>query len=153
MKRILLIILFTLVFMFPLGLIANPGSAQATITVKEYTDKMLDERCKLIEQRFIEIEKAINLARTEMERRLSNLNELRNEVNQDRNQFVTREYFDVKIGPLEKSITQVETQLITWMMALGAFVIILNLGLHYWSIKNSTSRKCVDEDGKTVAGH
>ena len=62
------------------------------VTLKEY-----------VESRLNAIDKATDLARTQMESRLETMNEFRDQLNRQASTFVTTNEFDVKLTAMEKS--------------------------------------------------
>ena len=100
------------------------------VDLQEHLEKILDERQGRITDRFLFLEKAIETAKAEMERRLTGLNELRNEVTADRGLFITREAFELRIKPIEKTATQTEAGSLAWVKAAGLFLLVIGLLLH-----------------------
>ncbi len=77
---------------------------------------------------------AVLLARTEMDRRLAELNELRKQVIDDRGQFVLNAAYDITEkerstwrDAVNTRLTSIETRSVTWTSALGMFFLILQL--------------------------
>lgn len=67
------------------------------VPLKEYIERILDER-----------EKAMEAARQSMEIRLDRLNELRQEVQEDRSQYLTRDRYDSQHQMLEDKVNSLE---------------------------------------------
>ena len=76
------------------------------VSLWHYIERLIDERQKQIDNKFIELEKASNIASKEMERRLEGLNELRSDVISDRAEFVKTESFRLQISGIEKAINE-----------------------------------------------
>ena len=77
-------------------------------TLKEYFESELRSLRRETEA----IKANTSLARTEMERRLGELNQLRGEVTQDREQFVRREVYDPSHKEVVKELNEVADKLI-----------------------------------------
>jgi len=60
-------------------------------------ERVIHERDRLYEERWVAQQRELALAQKEMERRLEGLNELRAQVLEDRGRFVTRELFDAEM--------------------------------------------------------
>lgn len=87
-----------------------------------------------IEQRFGQIEKAVDLANKEMERRLSLLNEFRAQSVDEQKQFATREVVDTRMDNLDKRLSaserwqsNMEGRMYVGMILLG----LLGVGLRF----------------------
>jgi uncharacterized protein with von Willebrand factor type A (vWA) domain len=98
-------------------------------------------------------DKAMELYREEIERRLQGLNELRKEVTEDRGEFVKRDMFDLSVKEVRSQLdtAKVEdtkyrdridtrfgdienklTKIFTWGSAIVFFIFIVNLIIHYF---------------------
>src|SRR4030042_7116145 len=104
------------------------------ISLKSFFERMLEEQEKRISLRFDSLDKALILNRSEMERRLEGLNQLRAEVVSDRGMFTVRDKCDDKHGELNiwrdtvnKKLTTLETRSITWTAAVGLFFLTISL--------------------------
>ncbi len=102
-----------------------------------------------VEMRFRALEKATESDRIELERRLSDLNKLRDDVVKDRVAFITkdtysgtetarslwRETYEAELKSISDRILIIETRSVTWTAALGVFFTGLQAGigaLIYW---------------------
>lgn len=101
--------------------------------------RKLDEREKQVNIQLDALKEAIITAKSELERRLAGLNELRQEVTSDRSRFVTCEAYDAQKEintvwrrKVDETITKLETRSITWGAAITLAVILINLALHFW---------------------
>jgi hypothetical protein len=105
------------------------------VPLREYIERIFDEKQKALELAFAAQQKALELATRSMELRLEKLNELRSEVTRDRSQFVRQDVFEGKQDSLEKSIHDLEKAIITrldflegWRLrAVGIFLVLLPL--------------------------
>jgi predicted transcriptional regulator len=82
---------------------------------------------KRLEERFIFMDKALELHDKVMEHRLKSLNELREEVTRDRNKFVTKEVFDL----VDKRLASVETRSTVWVGVIIVAFAVLEVILRY----------------------
>lgn len=64
------------------------------VSLREFIERVLDERQKALDVRFISQQEALGLASRTLELRLEKLNELRQEVTTDRGNYITREKYD-----------------------------------------------------------
>lgn len=124
MRKYLSVACFILLLLFPVGLTASPAYEEATVSVKEYITTLMNERCVQINQRFEAMDSGISLARAELDKNQMLLNDLRVK------QFVTNASFEDKINPLEKRLTQLETQLVTWLSVFTTVMLLLNFGFY-----------------------
>ncbi len=102
-----------------------------------------------VEMRFKALEKATESDRVELERRLSDLNKLRDDVVKDRVAFITkdtysgtetaralwRETYDTELKSISDRLLVIETRSVTWTAAVGIFFTGLQAGigaLLYW---------------------
>ncbi len=102
-----------------------------------------------VEMRFKALEKATESDRIELERRLSDLNKLRDDVVKDRVAFITkdtymgtetaralwRDTYEAELKSISDRILVIETRSVTWTAALGLFFTGLQAtigGLLYW---------------------
>ena len=90
------------------------------------------------DQRITALEKEIILRFSDLERRLGGLNELRNEVTKDRDQFLRSEtygnkteFYDRWITSVEKRLTVIGTRSITWTAAIAIFFLVTQIVI-YW---------------------
>ncbi len=102
-----------------------------------------------VEMRFKALEKATESDRIELERRLNDLNKLRDEVVKDRIAFISkdtytgtetaralwRETYEAELKSISDRLLIIETRSVTWTAALGLFFTGLQAtigGLLYW---------------------
>jgi len=112
--------------------------------------KLCDEKHaymgRLIDHRFESMDRAVIERTKELERRLEGLNELRQQVVRDRDQFVKRETYEMRVGYYDKYIedtrmghqelvnrvTVIETRSIVWTSVIGVAFTILQVLLHFF---------------------
>jgi hypothetical protein len=106
------------------------------VYLKEYVEKLLAGHERELVLRMKAMERALDLARDEVSRRLGELNQLRGEVISDREQFVMKTIYQTHWSDLtawreavSERITKIETRGVTWMAAIGLFSIIVNIAL------------------------
>jgi len=123
------------------------GSRENYVLLREYIDRLMTEKDKYYDLCFKNASRALDLSKSELDRRLEELNELRKSVEKDRIQFVKVESFNYKteaiehsISSLDKRITVIETRIITWIGSIGAFFLIIQVVLWIW-FKKRNSRK------------
>ena len=82
------------------------------------------------------VKQAVRVAKTENDRRLEELNNLRKEYSEDRGKYVLTEIFNSQNSQFSKDyqavtnrLTAVETRSVTWTAALGFFFTILQIGV------------------------
>lgn len=102
-----------------------------------------------VEMRFQALEKATESDRIELERRLSDLNKLREDVVKDRFPFITkdtysgtetaralwRETYETELKSISDRLLVIETRSVTWTAALGIFFTLWQAligGVIYW---------------------
>ena len=113
-------------------------------------EKLCDEKHaymgKLIDHRFESMDQALKLRSMELERRLEGLNQLRGEVTKDRDQFVKREAYEMRVQFYDKYIedtrathqalinrvTVIETRSVVWTSVIGVAFTILQVLLHFF---------------------
>jgi uncharacterized protein YydD (DUF2326 family) len=107
-------------------------------SIKDATE--LRERA--IVARLDAMDEALTLRTGELERRLEGLNQLRQEVTQDRKEFLQKETYDIKTAyydewcrNVDARLTTLETRIATWVASLGVLFTVVQLILHYWSHK------------------
>jgi hypothetical protein len=103
------------------------------ITLKDYVDT-----------RFMAVDKSIALSKEVMDQRLELLNELRRVVNDDRESFLTKESYDLRHGQLERDISdmrvqiaRIESEMVTWISAMGIFLLLVTIVVQYIGIRYS----------------
>jgi uncharacterized protein YPO0396 len=78
------------------------------VSLKEYIERQCALCQKNTQQRFDDREDAISLARQEIDRRLSDMNELRKQIESERGSFIHRDIFDRMHGLLETRVHALE---------------------------------------------
>lgn len=115
------------------------------VHLKEYLERLLDERDRHTGARFLAAERAVELARNEMDknlelariemsRRLGDLNELRQEVTDDRSRFVLQSVYNAEMSSREEwrqmvteRLATIESRSVTWITAIGVVGIAVNI--------------------------
>ena len=102
------------------------------------TEKLCAARQARIETRLDMMDRALSVYRSELDRRLLALNDLRKEVTEDRSQLIGKGIYDGKMAEndnrhllLYNRVTSLETRAATWTIAVGIFFAILQIGLHF----------------------
>jgi len=98
-------------------------------------NKSIELCVKAMDTRLEGIDKAIELKSQELDRRLEGLNQLRGEVTRDRDQFVKKETFDIKMDELNKMgnrVTAIETRSIVWTTAIAVIFVVIQILLKLW---------------------
>ncbi len=110
-----------------------------TISIKEFVQAILKVQGDMTNQRFDALDKAIELSRDEMNRRLESLNQLRAEVMTDRQTLVQRETCESQHKELRNwrdsvnsKLTTLETRSITWTAAVGVFFVVLTFVMRWF---------------------
>ncbi len=77
-------------------------------------------------------EKAIDIAKMEVDRRLDGMNQLRDQINNERGVYMTRHEYEAKHDALDGTIR--DLQKFQWMMTGALLVVQLLIGLvlHFW---------------------
>jgi hypothetical protein len=78
------------------------------VSLREYIERIFDERQKALDLAFRSQQEALALASRTLELRLEKLNELRQEVTQDRGNYVTKDKFDTTIDVQERRFRLLE---------------------------------------------
>ena len=112
--------------------------------------KLCDEKHaymgQLIDHRFESMDRAVIERTKELERRLEGLNELRQQVIKDRDQFVKKETYDLRVQHYDKYIedsrgthqalmnrlTVIETRSVVWTSVIGVAFTVLQVLLHFF---------------------
>jgi hypothetical protein len=81
--------------------------------------------------RFLEIKESTEKARQSMERRLDTMNEFRQSLRDQSNQFVSRSENDAKLGAISDRLSGIEKTV--WMLTGGALVLnlVIQLAIHF----------------------
>jgi hypothetical protein len=79
-----------------------------TVSSQDYVDRRIDDLKELVLARFDALALALEVARTEINRRLEGMNELRDQIQSERGRYVTRELLDQRLAALERRVGRVE---------------------------------------------
>ena len=106
------------------------------VPLKDYLERIIAGHERELTVRLTAMETALALARDDVARRLADLNQLRKEVIEDRDQFVTKAQFEPMMRERDSwreavsdRITKIETRGNTWTVAIGLFFVVLQIGL------------------------
>ena len=94
------------------------------ISLRDYIERIFDEREKALDLAFRSQQEALALASRTLELRLEKLNELRQEVTQDRGNYLTKLEYDTKQGTLLDRLGRLENfnaRVLGFGSALAAF--------------------------------
>ena len=80
----------------------------AGVSLKEYIERVFDEKEKALQLAFRAQQEALALASRTLELRLEKLNELRQEVTQDRGNYVTKDKFESTLEARDTRIKVLE---------------------------------------------
>lgn len=94
------------------------------ITLREYVDRILEEREKAFLVRMEMQNAALQRESRNIEMRLEKLNELRQEVIQDRGAYVLRENLDARLGQVQNAVRSIEKRL-AWMTGVGSLLVLI----------------------------
>lgn len=108
--------------------------------------KVIDLRFDALEAsmklRFDALDAALRLRTNEIDKRLSGLNELREEVVKDRSLLVTKESYDIKTTyydgwcrNVDRDLTTIKTRAVTWVAAIGFLLVLVQIALHYFLLQ------------------
>jgi len=105
------------------------------VSLREHLERMVDLR-------FAAAHEALGHARAELERRLELLNHAHEQAVKDREEFVRKPEYDIKMAyydewcrGVDKKLTTMETRSVTWTAAIALFFIIVQVALHIWGAK------------------
>lgn len=84
----------------------NPPNPK--VDLRDYVDSRIDDLKELVTTRFDAIALANQVALTEINRRLEGMNEFRDQLKEERSDYVTREFFDQRLIAIERRIAQFE---------------------------------------------
>lgn len=79
---------------------ADPGH----VTVRDYVERIFDEREKALNLAFSAQQQALAIATGNLDSRLEKLNELRQEVTTDRGRYITRDKYEADLQALNQKI-------------------------------------------------
>jgi len=112
---------------------------------REYLERIMDERCKLIDaqfdmvrQRFDATAEALVYAERVMETRLHSLNQLREQVESNTRVYLRQDVYDAKtlrydewIESVNKDLTIMKTRSIIYTGIVGMVIVLLDIILRY----------------------
>lgn len=90
------------------------------------------ERLVRLEERLTSSDKALEVARHEIDRRLAEMNELRKQITDERNIYLTRNEFFPKYDAMSTVIYSLQKFQWTITGALVILQILIGLLLHFW---------------------
>jgi len=108
-----------------------------TVTLREYIEAIMSERDRALTAAFTAQQAALNLATKNLELRLEKLNELRQEVTQDRANYQTRDKAEVTEESLSVRISNLENfrgkalgfgALVSLLSAVGGALVVKAIG-------------------------
>ena len=108
-----------------------------TVTLREYIEAIMSERDRALTAAFTAQQSALNLATRNLELRLEKLNELRQEVTQDRGNFLTRDRYESQHKALEDKVAVLEGfrgralgfgALLSLLSAVGGALVVKAIG-------------------------
>lgn len=108
-----------------------------TVTLREYIEAIMSERDRALTAAFTAQQAALNLATKNLELRLEKLNELRDEVTQDRQNYQTRDKAESVESSLDSRLTALEGfrgkalgfgALVSLLSAIGGALIVKAIG-------------------------
>jgi hypothetical protein len=108
-----------------------------TVTLREYIEAIMSERDRALTAAFTAQQAALNLATKNLELRLEKLNELRDEVTQDRQNYQTRDKAETVEDGLNLRLTSLEGfrgkalgfgALVSLLSAVGGALIVKAIG-------------------------
>lgn len=79
-----------------------------SVTLREYIEAIMSERDRALTAAFTAQQAALNLATRNLELRLEKLNELRQEVTQDRANYQTRDRAEADADAMQRRISELE---------------------------------------------
>jgi hypothetical protein len=108
------------------------------VPLRDYIENILLEHDRRADARMNAMDRAVELARLDLSRRLGELNELREELLEDRSQFITRDVYDAREREhstwREATVTRLTTietisvtRSITWASAIAIAFSLVNI--------------------------
>ena len=88
-------------------------SAADRVTLREYLERVIDEKIHQFDLRFVAADNALTIRKEVLNKELGYLNKLRDEVMQDRGQFLRIEVFDIFKIELDKFKNKIENFITT----------------------------------------
>ena len=108
-----------------------------TVTLREYIEAIMSERDRALTAAFTAQQAALNLATKNLELRLEKLNELRQEVTQDRASYLTRDRAEATEDAMNQRISSLEAfrgkalgfgALVSLLSAVGGALVVKAIG-------------------------
>jgi hypothetical protein len=108
-----------------------------TVTLREYIEAIMSERDRALTAAFTAQQSALNLATRNLELRLEKLNELRQEVTQDRASYLTRDRAEATEEAMDARISALESfrgkalgfgALVSVLSAVGGALVVKAIG-------------------------
>jgi hypothetical protein len=84
-------------------------NGQELITIKEYVDRLFEERQRLFDAKFEDASKAIDKAEKSMHERLAGMNEFRDQLKDQASKFITREEMNVSIRSISENVSKLQS--------------------------------------------
>jgi len=84
----------------------NPGY---NVDIKDYVDQRINDLKELIDSRFEALALNLTVAKTEIDRRLAEMNELRAQILEERGAYPTKDAVDHRIATLETRLGRLES--------------------------------------------
>ena len=100
---------------------------QETVSLQEYFERLIVEHNHLHVSEREASQTALAVARSEIDRRLAALNELRDEVTKDRSQFVRVDVFEARIEAISKDVRLLRDDTIAERGRRAAYAIVLGI--------------------------
>lgn len=102
---------------------------------QDFYEKLYDAKLESIKVRLKSMDKALELQAKEIERRMSGMNELREEFTSDRGQFVLKDSCTAKhkeVDMLSNRVAVLETRVIIYVGVTVAFFSLIQIALKYF---------------------
>jgi len=108
-----------------------------TVTLREYIEAIMSERDRALTAAFNSQQAALNLATRNLELRLEKLNELRQEVTQDRSSYMTRDRAEAETEAINTRVAALESfrgkalgfgALVSLLSAVGGALVVKAIG-------------------------
>jgi hypothetical protein len=126
----------------------QPNHNPESVTVRDYVERIFDEREKALNLAFSAQQQALAIATANLDNRLEKLNELRQEVTTDRGRYLTRDKNDADMRAMNLKIDEGFRTVNAWqnrmdggltllriVSAGGGFALLLELGRVFGWIK------------------
>jgi predicted phage gp36 major capsid-like protein len=90
-----------------------------SLPVRDYLDSQLGALRREIDQRFLAIERGVEVAKREQDRRLDGMNEIREQLDTQARTFASRELVEILRGRLDK-LENAHGRMLAWAAGAGA---------------------------------